>query len=204
MGGFMTKYEYKYNPKHEKRYRTKGDLYVTPIERIICIIIINILIVFAPFCFIFIDYYLGFLICVFIVLLFICTQYNIFYNLERIMYLFYYLFGQKSIYKELITSFSQYENVVKYEKKLGISLRKSYLDCLKIIGKNSKHRLIIYRNYIKVDNIKYFYDVKEYKKIGELLDIIKKILIKSFIIKSIVRKIIGESVYENTTCRIRF
>lgn len=145
-----------------------------------------------------------FLICVFIVLLFICTQYNIFYNLERIMYLFYYLFGQKSIYKELIISFSQYENVVKYEKKLGISLRKSYLDCLKIIGKNSKHRLIIYRNYIKVDNIKYFYDVKEYKKIGELLDIIKKILIKPFIIKSIVRKIIGESVYENTTCRIRF
>ena len=88
--------------------------------------------------------------------------------------MFYYLFGQKSIYKELIMSFSQYENVVKYEKKLGISLRKSYIDCLKIIGKNSKHRLIIYRNYIKVDNIKYFYDVKEYKKIGELLDIIKK------------------------------
>ena len=175
----MTKYEYKYNPKHEQRYQTKGDFYVNPIERIICIIIINMLVVFVPFCFIFIDYYLGFLICVFIVLLFICTQYNIFYNLERIMYLFYYLFGQNNIYKELIISFSQYENVVKYEKKLGISLRKSYLDCQKIIGKNNKHRLIIYKKHMKVDSIKYFYDVKNFKKISELMDIIKKNIDKS-------------------------
>lgn len=73
----MTKYEYYHNREHKKIFVTKGmNPYSNPVERIILIILINLLIIGIPFIIIFVDWKwlladFG-LLCVF----FIWTEYN--------------------------------------------------------------------------------------------------------------------------------
>lgn len=169
----MTKYEYIHNREHKKRYLSHGDFYSTPVERVITIVLINIIICCLPVIIIYTNYMWWIFTVLCLIHLFIWTQYNIFYNLERFEYFIYYLFGKKSIYKEFIMEMSQYENVVKYENKLGFKLRKSYLNCLKIIFHSQKYNGYFTNKYLVLNKKKYPLNCNEMKSINQLIEHIK-------------------------------
>ncbi len=107
---------------------------------------------------------------VILIVLFMWTHYNIFYNLERFEYFIYSIVGKKSIYKEFIIEMTQYENVVKYENKLGFKLRKSYLNCLKIIFHSQKYKGYFTNKYLVINKKKYQLNISEMKSINQLID----------------------------------
>lgn len=171
----MTKYEYIHNRNHEKKYLRKGEFYTTPVERIVIIILIYLLLIVTPLLFIFTKYYWGLLSILGIIWLFMWSQYNIFYSLERFEYFFYYLFGKNNIYKEFIIKLSQYENVVKYENLMGFKLRKSYYNCRKIVFKSNKYQGYICMKYICINGRKKDYDISNFVSIKEYVSYIKSL-----------------------------
>lgn len=176
----MTKYEYKHNKEHKEIIISGGvDFYSTPRERIILIILINGLIITLPFILVYTRWYWWGLIVVGLLTdLFMWTEYNIFYNLERTEYFFYSIFGKKTVYKQWIEELEQYENVVKYENKLGFKLRKSYINCKKIVFSNKKNYGYIKDTCILINGKKEFHNINEFKKISELINFIKNKKIK--------------------------
>lgn len=169
----MTKYEYIHNREHKKRYISHGDFYSTPIERIIIIVLIHIIICCLPLIIIYTNYLWWIFTAVILIVLFMWTHYNIFYTLERIEYFIYYLFGKKCFYKDLIIEMSQYENVVKYENKLGFKLRKSYINCMKIIFHSQKYNGYFTNKYLVINKKRYKLNLDEIKSINQLIEHIK-------------------------------
>lgn len=130
----MTKYEYKHNPKREKIYRYKGNFYLYPVERIILIILVNIAMICIPLSIYFNNWLLLIFLLVFVVFSTIISEYNLFYNFERIQWLIYLIFFKETPYKEFLLYVNEYENLVKLKQKMhAIKIRKSYLNCKKVI-----------------------------------------------------------------------
>ena len=134
----MTKYEFKHNREHKEIWCTKGNLYCKPEERVIIIILINGIIILLPFIICYAKWYYVLFAIFCLIFLTFCIEYNIFYNLERMEYFLYMIFGKKSIYKDWIRELTEYENIIKYGDKLGLKLRKSYLNCKKVIFSSKK------------------------------------------------------------------
>lgn len=175
----MTKYEYNHNPEHKEDYgRCKGDCYCTPNERIFIIILINIAIIFTPLTLYFEKWVFFTLFFSIIGLSFFC-EYNIFYNFERIQWLLYLFFSKKNSYKEFLIYINEYENLLKIEQKIhSIKIRKSYLNCKKLICHSRKNKYIIKENKIiniNIDN-KEIINVPKVKNMKELIQFYKEII----------------------------
>ena len=169
----MTKYEYKHNREHKKIYVRKGDHYVTPIERIVIICLINIILLIEPFVFAFAHWYVGLILFLIMASMFLWSEYNVFYNLERIEYFFYVLLGKENVYKRLIIELSQYENVVKYEQKLDLKLRKSYYNCKKVVFSSQKYKGYLSQKFIKINGETIAYNINDFNKIGDYINFVK-------------------------------
>lgn len=169
----MTKYEYYHNREHKKIFVTKGmNPYSNPVERIILIILINLLIIGIPFIISFVDWKwlladFG-LLCVYL----IWTEYNIFYNFERCEYFLYFLIFKKTAYKEFIVFINQYENQVKIENRIGRKLRKSYLNCCKIRFKGKSNGYFTSRKLV-VDGKIIDVDFNKFNTKKEIIEFIK-------------------------------
>lgn len=175
----MTKYEYKHNPRHEKLYRPKGNLYLYPYERIFTILLINVAISFIPFSLYFENWLLLIFLIIFSILFTILSEYNFLYNFERIQWFMYLIFSKEKPYKEFLVYINEYENLVKVKQKIhAIMIRKSYLSCKKVICFTKCGKCILQENKVLFinGNSKSAYVVPTIKSKNELINFYSEII----------------------------
>lgn len=174
----MTKYEYEHNPKHEKIYRFKGNFYLYPIERIVLIILVNIAIICIPLSVYFNNWLLLIFLLVFASFSMIISKYNLFYNFERMQWFIYLIFSKETRYKEFLVYINEYENLVKLKQKMhAIKIRKSYLDCKKVICFTKTGKYILQENKVLfINESKITYVVPTIKSKNELINFYSEII----------------------------
>ncbi|MDY3898795.1 MAG: hypothetical protein SOZ32_01080 [Bacilli bacterium] len=138
----LTKYEY----NHKNCDKTGRSYYANPVERLVFVILINLAILSLPFGLIFIDnpYNIIYAIIVLICTLIFSTilEYNPVMIINYIDYIMFNLFFKNNAYKIFVKELRDYNNILKFEKKLNIlNLRTSCVNSKKIL-------FLLKRNYM--------------------------------------------------------
>lgn len=130
----LTKYEY----NHKDCDKTGRSYYANPVERFVFVILINLAILSLPFGLIFIDkpynsiYAIIILICISIFS--IILEYNPVMIINYIDYIMFNLVFKNNVYKIFVQKLRDYNNILKFEKKLNIlNLRTSCVNSKKIL-----------------------------------------------------------------------
>lgn len=121
----LTKYEY----KHKDSDKIGRSYYANPMERLIFIVLINIAILVLPFILIFVDKSYNIisasiiLICISIYS--IILEYNPIMIINYFDYIIFNLFFKNNVYKKFVQETRDYNNILKFERKLNITNLKS-------------------------------------------------------------------------------
>ena len=179
----LTKYEY----NHKDCDKTGHSYYAGPVGRIAFIILINLAILSLPFGLIFIDKPHNILYAIIVLsgvpIFSIILEYNPVMIINYIDYIMFNLFFKNNVYKIFVQKLRDYNNILKFEKKLNISnLRTSCVNSKKILfllkRKGYKKGIICMNEIILIlDNnekeiIKY--NINEFHNLDQFLKFLNK------------------------------
>ena len=179
----FTKYEY----NHKDCDKTGRSYYAKPVERFAFVILINLAILSLPFGLIFIDnpyniiYAIIILICISIFS--IILEYNPVRIINYIDYIMFNLFFKHNVYKIFVQKLRDYNNILKFEKRLNISnLRTSCVNSKKILfllkrkgyekGIICMNKIILILDNNKKEIIKY--NINEFSDLDKFLKFLNK------------------------------
>lgn len=183
----LTKYDYKYKDCD----RSGKCYYAYPVERLFFIILINLAILSLPLVLIFIDKpdniicSIEILICTSI--LSIILEYNPIIVINFIDYIIFNLFFKNNVYKDFVRKLRDYNNIVKFEKKLNVlNLRTSCVNSKKVLfllkRKGYKKGIICMNKMVLIldNNEKEIieYDINEFSGLNKFLRFLKNNITK--------------------------
>lgn len=179
----LTKYEY----NHKDCDKTGRSYYANPVERLVFIILINFAILSLPFGLILIDnpYNIIYAIIIFICILIfsIILEYNPIMIINYIDYIMFNLFFKNNIYKNFVRKLRDYNNILKFQRKLNVlDLRTSYINSKKILfilkRKGYKKGIICMNKIVLIfdNNEKQIikYNINEFCDLDEFLKFLNK------------------------------